>query len=49
MSILIKESSESNNSRAKTFANWVLPTPVCPKKIKEPIGLFGSFKPTLFL
>ena len=49
MSILIKESSESNNSLANTLANWVLPTPVCPRKIKEPIGLLGSFNPTLFL
>ena len=49
ISILIKESSESNNSRASTFANCVLPTPVWPKKIKDPIGLFGSFNPTLFL
>ena len=48
MSILIKESSESNNSRASTFANCVLPTPVWPKNIKDPIGLFGSFNPTLF-
>ena len=49
MSIRIKASSESNNSLAKTLANWVLPTPVCPKKIKEPIGRFGSFNPARFL
>ena len=45
MSIRIKASSESNNSLAKTLANWVLPTPVCPKNINDPIGRFGSFKP----
>ena len=41
----ISESSESNNSRAKILASWVLPTPVCPIKIKEPIGRLGSFSP----
>ena len=49
MSIRTKASSESNNSLANTLANWVFPTPVCPKKMKEPIGLFGSFNPVLFL
>jgi hypothetical protein len=34
--------SESNNSRAKAFATSVLPTPVGPIKIKEPIGFSGS-------
>ena len=38
-------SSESNNSLANTLANWVLPTPVCPKNINDPIGLLGSFSP----
>ena len=49
MSILINASSESNNSRAITFANSVLPTPVVPRKINVPIGLLGSFNPALFL
>ena len=49
MSIRTKASSESNNSFARTLANWVLPTPVWPKKINEPIGLFGSFNPARFL
>ena len=48
MSILIKASSESNNSRANTLANCVLPTPVCPKNINDPIGLFGSLSPARF-
>ena len=26
----------------------VFPTPVCPKKINDPIGLLGEFKPALF-
>ena len=49
MSILIKESSESNKFLASALASSVLPTPVGPKKIKVPIGFLGSFKPTLFL
>ena len=49
ISILIKFSSDSNISEAKTLANWVFPTPVCPRKINEPIGLLGEFKPALFL
>src|SRR5690606_13964138 len=49
ISILIKASSESKISLAITFASWVLPTPVCPKNMNEPIGLFGSFSPALFL
>jgi len=49
ISILIKESVPSNNVLANTFANCVLPTPVGPKKIKEPIGLSGSLSPARFL
>ena len=45
MSIRMRFSSESNISRASIFANWVFPTPVCPKKIKEPMGLSGAFNP----
>ena len=41
----IRDSSESNNSRAKILANCVFPTPVCPIKIKEPIGRLGSLSP----
>ena len=49
MSILIKESSDSNMNLAKTFANSVLPTPVGPRNIKDPIGFLGSFKPARVL
>ena len=49
ISILIKFSSDSNISDAKTFANCVLPTPVCPRNMKDPIGLLGEFRPALFL
>jgi hypothetical protein len=42
-------SSVSNIYLANALANSVLPTPVGPRKMKEPIGFFGSFKPTLFL
>ena len=45
----INASSLSNKNFAKTLHSWVLPTPVGPKNIKEPTGLFGSFKPALFL
>ena len=34
-----------NMLAAKDFANSVLPTPVGPKNINEPIGRRGSFKP----
>ena len=49
MSILIRFSSDSKISSAKIFANCVLPTPVCPRKINDPIGLSGSFSPARFL
>ncbi len=45
----MSDCSLSNNSLASTFANCVLPTPVCPKKINDPIGLLGSFNPARFL
>ena len=48
MSIRIIEDSLSNNNFDNSLANCVLPTPVGPKKINEPIGLFGSFNPTRF-
>ena len=48
ISTLINASSLSNNSLARVFANWVLPTPVCPRNINEPIGFLGSFKPARF-
>ena len=41
MSIRVINDSSSKRYSAKAFANSVLPTPVVPKKIKEPIGRFG--------
>ena len=38
-----------NNISAIDFAKNVLPTPVEPIKINEPIGLFASLIPTRFL
>ena len=49
ISILIIASSVSNKYSDNDFANSVLPTPVGPKKMKEPIGFLGFFNPTLFL
>src|SRR5829696_5210760 len=46
ISILINASSLSNIYLANALANSVLPTPVGPRKIKVPIGFFGSFNPT---
>ena len=40
-------SSFPNKLSEIAFANSVLPTPVGPKNKNEPIGRFGSFKPTL--
>ena len=37
--------SSSNKNSANAFAVSVLPTPVGPRKIKEPIGRFGSCNP----
>jgi hypothetical protein len=37
------------NDEVNAFANSVLPTPVVPTKINEPIGLDGSCNPVLFL
>jgi len=49
MSIRIRLSTESKRYSVRIFASWVLPTPVGPRKMKVPIGLFGSFNPALFL
>ena len=49
ISILISASSAPKISLASCLAKWVLPTPVEPKKIKEPIGRLGSLIPTRFL
>ncbi|CJN28670.1 Uncharacterised protein [Streptococcus pneumoniae] len=45
MSMRIICSSLSNKDWANVFASSVLPTPVGPKKMKEPIGRFGSLIP----
>ena len=37
--------SSSNNSSAKDLATSVLPTPVGPKNMKDPIGRLGSLIP----
>ena len=49
ISILMIFRSESNNASDKALASSVLPTPVGPKNINEPIGLFSAFKPALAL
>ena len=45
MSILISASSLPNMNSASALASSVLPTPVGPRKMKEPIGRFGSLSP----
>ena len=45
ISIRVIMLSSSNKYSASAFANSVLPTPVVPKKINEPIGFLGSCKP----
>ena len=49
ISIRMRLSGLPKISFANCFAKNVLPTPVEPKKINEPIGLFGSLIPILFL
>ena len=49
ISTLIKESSLPKISFANFLAKNVLPTPVDPRNMNDPIGLFGSLIPTLFL
>ena len=47
ISIRIMFFSESNNASESALASSVLPTPVGPRKINDPIGRFSSFKPAL--
>ena len=47
MSTLIIAFSSPNRFSEIAFASSVLPTPVGPKNRNEPIGLLGSFNPTL--
>ena len=44
MSIWIKASRSPNMNSAKVWARKVLPTPVGPRKMKEPIGRRGSLR-----
>ena len=45
MSSVINELSSPNKNSARVFASSVLPTPVGPRKMNEPLGRFGSFNP----
>src|SRR5262249_29515620 len=45
MSSLTVACSSSNMNSASARASSVLPTPVGPRKTKEPIGRFGSCRP----
>ena len=49
MSTRTSASSESKSTQASAFASSVFPTPVGPRKIKEPIGLLSSLNPLLAL
>ena len=42
-------SSLSNKSLARVLASSVLPTPVGPRNINDPIGFFSSLSPALAL
>ena len=46
ISTRIMASSEPNMASANALDSSVLPTPVGPKNRKEPMGRFGSFRPT---
>src|SRR6266542_1557860 len=45
MSILMSASSEPKRNSASAFDSSVFPTPVGPRKMKEPIGRLGSLRP----
>ena len=45
MSIRIRASGSSKRNRASTRASSVLPTPVGPRKMKDPMGRRGSRRP----
>ena len=44
ISIWMRDSWSPKMRSAKILAKCVLPTPVGPKNIKEPMGLLGSFR-----
>src|SRR2546422_4823452 len=45
ISTRIRALASANRKRASARASSVLPTPVGPQKMNEPIGRLGSFKP----
>ena len=45
MSSWIRASSSSKRNSASVLASSVLPTPVGPRKMNEPLGRLGSFRP----
>src|ERR1700692_2675006 len=45
MSMRISERSSSNKNSARARASSVLPTPVGPRKMNEPMGRLGSLRP----
>ena len=45
MSMRISAASSSNRNSASALVSSVLPTPVGPKNMNEPIGRFGSCRP----
>ncbi len=45
MSTLMSASSLPNMNSARALASSVLPTPVGPRKMNEPIGRLGSLRP----
>src|SRR5437773_615262 len=45
ISILMSASSLPNMNSASAFASSVFPTPVGPRKMNDPIGRLGSFRP----
>ena len=47
ISTRISAFSSPKTASASALDNSVFPTPVGPKNRNEPIGLFGSFNPTL--
>ena len=47
ISILTMLFSLSNKASARALASSVLPTPVGPRNINDPIGLLGSWIPAL--
>ena len=45
MSSWISASASSKRNSASVFASSVFPTPVGPRKMNDPPGRFGSFRP----